>query len=108
MRRRQQIADSVNIELELGRRHFPVFTLPEGQTSEQYLRELCLAGLKERYADRPDRISGQGIVVRGQWPAGQRGKRQSGSGIMFCGSSVAPSPIALRPSPLLETSIPES
>ena len=46
-----------DIELELGKRHFPVFTPPEGKTSEQYLRELCLAGLKERYADRPDRCA---------------------------------------------------
>ncbi len=34
---------------------FPCSRVPEGKTSEQYLRELCLAGLKERYADRPDR-----------------------------------------------------
>ena len=51
LRRTQEIADSVHIELELGKRHFPVFTPPEGKTSEQYLRELCLAGLKERYAE---------------------------------------------------------
>ena len=31
----------------------PSITLPEGKTSEQYLRDLCLAGLKQRYADRP-------------------------------------------------------
>ena len=56
VRRSQEIADSVDIELELGRRHFPVFTPPEGQKSEDYLRELCLTGLKERYANRPDRL----------------------------------------------------
>ncbi len=55
LRRTQEIADGVNIELELGKRHFPVFGVPEGDTSEQYLRDLCLAGLKERYANRPDR-----------------------------------------------------
>jgi DNA polymerase-3 subunit alpha len=54
--RSQEIADSVDIELELGRRHFPVFTPPDGQKSEDYLRELCLAGLKERYAHRSDRL----------------------------------------------------
>ena len=60
LRRTQEIADSVNIELELGKRHFPMFRVPEGNTSEQYLRELCLAGLKERYASRPDRcVDGQ-------------------------------------------------
>ncbi len=57
VRRSQEIADSVNIELELGRRHFPVFTPPEGKKSEDYLRELCLQGLKERYAHRADRMT---------------------------------------------------
>ncbi len=57
LRRTQEIADSVRIELELGRRHFPVFTPPDGKTSEEYLRELCLAGLKERYAERADRVT---------------------------------------------------
>jgi DNA polymerase III subunit alpha len=55
LRRTQQIADSVDIELELGKRHFPVFTPPEGKTSEDLLRELCLDGLKERYRNQPDR-----------------------------------------------------
>jgi DNA polymerase-3 subunit alpha len=56
VRRSQQIADSVDIELELGRRHFPIFTPPDGQKSEDYLRELCLAGLNERYAHRENRL----------------------------------------------------
>jgi DNA polymerase-3 subunit alpha len=53
--RSQQIADSVDIQLELGKRHFPTFKLPEAKTSAQYLRELCEAGLGERYADDPRR-----------------------------------------------------
>ncbi len=57
LRRTQEIADSVDIELELGKRHFPVFSVPEGETSEQYLRNLCLEGLKRRYANRPDRCA---------------------------------------------------
>src|SRR5688500_20178330 len=48
--RSQTIADSVSIDLDLGKRHFPVFTLPAEKTAEDYLRELCLEGLKERYA----------------------------------------------------------
>jgi len=48
--RSQQIADGIDIQLELGRRHFPVFDLPPTVTAESYLRELCLAGLHERYA----------------------------------------------------------
>jgi DNA polymerase-3 subunit alpha len=53
--RSQQIADSVDIQLELGKRHFPAFTLPEAKTQAGYLRELCEAGLRERYADAPHR-----------------------------------------------------
>jgi DNA polymerase-3 subunit alpha len=52
--RSQEIADSVHIDLELGKRHFPVYAVPEGKTPEDYLRELCIAGLKERYADDPE------------------------------------------------------
>lgn len=53
--RSQQIADTVDIDLELGKRHFPVYSpLPEGDTPEQYLRQLCLEGLRERYADVPE------------------------------------------------------
>ena len=53
--RTQEIADSVDIELELGKRHFPVYSPPDGKSSEDFLRELCLEGLKEQYRDRPDR-----------------------------------------------------
>ncbi|MBI2827353.1 MAG: DNA polymerase III subunit alpha [Planctomycetia bacterium] len=48
--RSQEIANRVDIQLELGKRHFPSFAVPEGRSSTDYLRELCLAGLKERYA----------------------------------------------------------
>ena len=48
--RSQTIADSVSIDLELGKRHFPVFAVPAEKTAEDYLRKLCLAGLAERYA----------------------------------------------------------
>src|SRR3954471_6504999 len=53
--RSQQIADSVDIQLELGKRHFPAFTPPVGKTPAQHLRELCDIGLRERYADNPQR-----------------------------------------------------
>ncbi len=59
LKQSQLIADSVNIELELGKRHFPNFTPPETKTTADYLRELCLQGLRERYADRPDRWNGE-------------------------------------------------
>lgn len=49
--RSQEIANSVSIDLELGKRHFPTFKIPEERTADDYLRELCLIGLHERYAD---------------------------------------------------------
>jgi len=49
--RTQEIADAAQIDLDLGKRHFPSFRIPnEGQTAEEFLRELCIQGLKERYA----------------------------------------------------------
>jgi DNA polymerase III subunit alpha len=47
--RSQEIADSVDIDLELGRRYFPSYPLPENKQPAEYLRELCEAGLKDRY-----------------------------------------------------------
>jgi len=58
VRRSQEIADSVDIELELGKRNFPIFTPPEGKKSEDYLRDLCIEGLKERYAGNEQRCPG--------------------------------------------------
>jgi DNA polymerase III subunit alpha len=48
--RSQEIANSVSIDLELGKRHFPGFEVPGGRTASEELRRLCLAGLRERYA----------------------------------------------------------
>lgn len=53
--RSQEIADTVDIDLELGKRHFPTYPLPEKKNAEDFLRELCIQGLKERYADEPER-----------------------------------------------------
>ena len=53
--RSQEIADSVDIDLELGKRHFPVYyPLPENKTASEMLRDLCEQGLRERYEDQPD------------------------------------------------------
>ncbi|HEV3025397.1 MAG TPA: DNA polymerase III subunit alpha, partial [Pirellulales bacterium] len=54
----QRIADTVEIELDLGKRHFPTFSVPEGKSATDYLRELCLKGLNERYADNPEMCPG--------------------------------------------------
>lgn len=57
--RSQEIADTVDIDLELGKRHFPTYSpLPEGKTAETYLRELCIEGLKDRYAGNEEMYSG--------------------------------------------------
>ena len=69
LRRTQEIADSVHIELELGKRHFPVYSPPDGKTPEQFLRELCIRGLKERYASRPDRYADRRNSPT-RWPPG--------------------------------------
>ena len=55
VQRSQEIADQIDIDLDLGRRHFPVYALPENETPEKYLRALCLQGLHKRYRESPDR-----------------------------------------------------
>lgn len=64
----QRIADSVQIELELGKRHFPRYPLPAEQTADGMLRELCLQGLHERYEGnqrmRPDGELSKGVLER--------------------------------------------
>lgn len=54
--RSQEIADTVDIDLELGKHFFPKFECPDEKTPIEYLRELCLKGLFERYAEESDRI----------------------------------------------------
>ncbi len=56
--RSQEIADSVDIEIELGQRHFPVFEGPPEKTAEELLFELCVQGLKERYAGNEEMLPG--------------------------------------------------
>jgi DNA polymerase-3 subunit alpha len=53
VRRSQEIADGVDIRLDLKKRHFPVYTPPGGKGPEDYLRELCERGLRERYGEPP-------------------------------------------------------
>jgi DNA polymerase-3 subunit alpha len=58
--RTQEIADSVDIQLKLGERYFPVYDLPESVTPEGKLRELCENGLKDRYKNTPDMLTPEG------------------------------------------------
>ncbi len=59
--RSQQIADSVDIELETGKYYFPNFECPDDKKPIEYLRELCIKGLKERYADDSERWNGNDL-----------------------------------------------
>ena len=52
--RSQKIADTVDIELDLGKRFFPSFAVPKDKQSADYLRELCQQGLEQRYQDNPE------------------------------------------------------
>lgn len=47
-----RIAEKCNLTLEFGKPKYPQYQPPEGQTREEYLRELCEAGLRQRYGER--------------------------------------------------------
>ena len=48
-----KIADECNIKIEFGKHHLPKFDVPDGKNAVDYLRELCHAGMKERYGNNP-------------------------------------------------------
>lgn len=58
--RSQEIADSVDIELDFKKRHFPVFVPPAGKKPEAFLRELCHEGMRSRYGENPS----QAVIER--------------------------------------------
>ena len=58
--RSQEIADSVDLQLTLGERYFPVFDLPVDRTPEDELRDLCLKGLHDRYKNNLEMRSAEG------------------------------------------------
>jgi len=58
LKRTHEIAERIDLELDLGKRHFPVFTPPEGKSPGEFLRALCLEGLRERYGEDPRRCPG--------------------------------------------------
>ncbi|MBM4074273.1 MAG: DNA polymerase III subunit alpha, partial [Planctomycetes bacterium] len=49
--RSQEIANRVDIQLDLKSRHFPVFQPPAGKKDIDYLRELCEEGMVFRYGE---------------------------------------------------------
>lgn len=51
-----KIAERCHVEIEFGQYKLPHFDVPQGYTSESYLRELCESGLKERYGAKADEL----------------------------------------------------
>ncbi|MCL2622397.1 MAG: DNA polymerase III subunit alpha [Planctomycetaceae bacterium] len=54
--RTQVIADSCDLNLDLGKRFFPTFYPPDNLSSDEYLRLLCIEGLKRRYGGNEKRM----------------------------------------------------
>lgn len=52
----QKIAENCNFEFKLGEIKLPTFDTPNGKTPNEYLEELCLAGMKKRYGENPEKI----------------------------------------------------
>ena len=44
-----EVAERCNLELDFSKIHLPRYEPPEGKTKEEYLKELCELGLKERF-----------------------------------------------------------
>ena len=50
------IADRCNLEFTFHEYHLPSFPVPEGYTNEEYFREICMTGFRERKKTRPRNI----------------------------------------------------
>ena len=64
-----KIAQMCNLEFVFHEYHLPSFPVPEGYTNEEYFRELCMDGFRERYPDPPqayrDRLEYEiGVISR--------------------------------------------
>ncbi|MFC1655258.1 DNA polymerase III subunit alpha [Patescibacteria group bacterium] len=46
-----QIADQCNLELKFGQNLLPSFNAPQNETPKEYLRQLCVEGLKDKYSE---------------------------------------------------------
>lgn len=51
-----EIANRCQVELDLGNNYLPDYTVPDGKSENEYLRELCLANLDYRYANESPEI----------------------------------------------------
>ena len=48
-----KIAEKCNLEFTFHEYHLPSFPVPEGYTNEEYFRQLCMKGFRERYSNPP-------------------------------------------------------
>ena len=51
-----KIAERCNVEFDFNTIHLPNYDVPEGYTTNSYLRELCFKGLKERYENPNEEV----------------------------------------------------
>ncbi|MCL6611368.1 MAG: DNA polymerase III subunit alpha [Peptococcaceae bacterium] len=51
-----EIAERCNVDLEFGRLHLPVYTVPGGYTTDTYLEKLCREGLRRRYREASELV----------------------------------------------------
>jgi len=49
----QKIAELCNFQFKLGEIKLPRFELPNGESADEYLVELCFEGVKRRYGEKP-------------------------------------------------------
>jgi len=52
----QKIVQRCNFEFELGKYQLPHFKVPNGQSADEYLKNLALAGLKDRYGEKVNEV----------------------------------------------------
>ena len=51
-----KIAERCHVEITFGEYKLPRFQVPDGYTSEEYLRQLCARGLEERYGEKAEEL----------------------------------------------------
>jgi DNA polymerase-3 subunit alpha len=49
-----RIAERVTMKMEFGKPKYPDYAPPEGKTRNEYLRDLCYGGLRERFGERAE------------------------------------------------------
>ncbi len=64
-----RIAERCNLEFTFHEYHLPSFPVPQGYTNEEYFREICMSGFRERYENPPqeyrDRLEYEiGVISR--------------------------------------------